>query len=190
MRPSGDQHARSPRGGTPPTPPENDERPTSQDRGPGRLRTRDDPAGDDGVGRLADEIARAVEGCSGVAALARGTVATYLPGRVVTGVAVRDTEVEVAVVARYGRRMAELAADVRAAVTPLAPGRPIHVRIDDLEAPRRDATAPGAGPGGDVTAGRAGQGNGRTGSRTASGDDTEVPGERARSGGHRTGEGD
>jgi hypothetical protein len=54
------------------------------------------------AGLLADRIAAAVAGCPAVAALADGPVATYLPGRTVPGVAVRDNLVVVAVVARHG----------------------------------------------------------------------------------------
>ncbi|WP_189164231.1 hypothetical protein, partial [Sphaerisporangium melleum] len=61
------------------------------------------------VERLADGIAQAVRGCPDVAAMAGGRVATYLAGRAVAGVAVRDAEVEIAVVARYGRPLVEVA---------------------------------------------------------------------------------
>ncbi|MEU8269064.1 hypothetical protein AB0B89_18085 [Sphaerisporangium sp. NPDC049002] len=85
--------------------------------------------------RLADRVADAVRACPDVASLAGGPVATYLSGRTVPGVAVRETEVEVAVVVRYGRPLAEIAAEVRDAVGPLAPGLPIHVRITDIGEP-------------------------------------------------------
>ncbi|WP_424530238.1 hypothetical protein ACOZ38_11445 [Sphaerisporangium viridialbum] len=85
--------------------------------------------------RLADRVARAVTSCPDVASLAGGRVATYLSGRTVPGVAVRETEVEVAVVVRYGRPLAEIADEVRDAVGPLAPGLPIHVRITDIGEP-------------------------------------------------------
>lgn len=84
--------------------------------------------------RLADQIARSVTGCPGVAGLADGPVGTYLPGRVVPGVAVRDGAVEVAVVARYGVAITEVADQVRAAVEPLAPGWPVDVRVEDVAA--------------------------------------------------------
>ncbi|WP_248964414.1 hypothetical protein [Sphaerisporangium perillae] len=87
------------------------------------------------VEQLVDRIAQAVEHCPDVVSLAKGPVATYLSGRTVPGVAVRDTEVEVAVVARYGRPLAGVAAEVRAAVEPLVPGLPIHVRIEDIALP-------------------------------------------------------
>lgn len=82
-------------------------------------------------------IADAVRACPDVAALTRGpfgTVATYLPGGLVGGVAVRDDEVEVHVVARYGTPLPETAERVRAAATPYAEGRPVTVVVDDIDA--------------------------------------------------------
>ncbi|SDR95117.1 hypothetical protein [Actinopolymorpha singaporensis] len=102
------------------------------------------------AGRLADLIAAAVGACPDVARLSAGPVATYLPGRSVPGVAVRDGEVRVAVVARYGRPLAEIAEQVRAAVAPLVPARRVDVTIDDLaigdeEQERRPASDSAAG---------------------------------------------
>jgi uncharacterized alkaline shock family protein YloU len=93
------------------------------------------------VERLADRIAQAVAGCPDVASLAGGPVATYLSGRSVTGVAVRETEVEVALVARYGRPLREIAAEVRTAVEALAPGLTVNIRVQDINVPE-----PGTGP--------------------------------------------
>jgi hypothetical protein len=87
------------------------------------------------AGLLADRIAAAVAGCPAVAALAGGPVATYLPGRTVPGVAVRDNLVVVAVVARHGRPLAETAGQVRAAVAGVALGLAVDVRIDDIQLP-------------------------------------------------------
>ena len=81
-------------------------------------------------------IAGAVLARPDVAALSRGpfgTVATYLPGDLVPGVAVRDDEVEVHVVARYGRPVREIADDVRAAVVPHAGDRAVTIVVDDLD---------------------------------------------------------
>nr|WP_285758832.1 hypothetical protein [Nocardiopsis ansamitocini] len=61
-----------------------------------------------------------------------GTLATPLPGGTVDGVAVRDDIVEVGVVVRYGRPLPEVAADVQAAVVPLAEGRAVHVSVEDV----------------------------------------------------------
>lgn len=84
---------------------------------------------------LADQIASAVRGCADVAGLTvipGIPVATYLPGRTVSGVAVRSGEVEVSVVARYGLPLAQIAEQVRQAVAPLAAGRVVDVVIADI----------------------------------------------------------
>ena len=98
------------------------------------------PGGRDtaGAGLLADRIAAAVAGCPAVAALADGPVGTYLPGRTVPGVAVRDGLVVVAVVALLGRPLAETAGQVRAAVAGVAPGLAVDVYIDDIQLPDAD----------------------------------------------------
>ena len=93
---------------------------------------RDDPAE---VAGLADRIVAAVTGCAAVAGLTEapgGPVATYLPGRTISGVAVRDGEVEVCVVARYGLPLLEVAEQVRQAVAPLVPDRVVDVVIGDI----------------------------------------------------------
>ncbi len=93
---------------------------------------RDDPAE---VAGLADRIVAAVTGCAAVAGLTEapgGPVATYLPGRTISGVAVRDGEVEVCVVARYGLPLLEVAEQVRQAVAPLVPERVVDVVIGDI----------------------------------------------------------
>ena len=90
------------------------------------------------VGELADLIAATVLGCRDVAGLTQNPgapVATYLPGRTVSGVAVRPAEVEVCVVARYGQPLAKVADRVRAAVEPLVPGRVVDVVIGDITPP-------------------------------------------------------
>ena len=93
----------------------------------------------DGVAGLADRIAAAVTRCPDVAGLTQipgRPVATYLPGRTVSGVAVRPAEVEVCVVARYGLPLPLVAAHVRQAVEPLVPGRVVDVVIADITAPQ------------------------------------------------------
>lgn len=87
------------------------------------------------MSKLADEIAERVRHCPDVARLSSGpfgTVATYLPGARLLGIALRDDEVEIAVVARSGRPLPEIADEVRDAVGPLVGDRPVHVIIDDL----------------------------------------------------------
>jgi hypothetical protein len=91
-----------------------------------------------GVGGGADEvwaIAERARSCQGVAGLSGGqfgTVATYLPGERLTGVSVNDRAVEIAIVATTDRPLPETADEVRRAVTDLAGGRRVNVRIDDI----------------------------------------------------------
>lgn len=93
----------------------------------------------DGVAELADRVAAAVIRCPDVAGLTQipgMPVATYLPGRTVSGVAVRPAEVEICVVARYGPPLPRVAAQVRGAVEPLVPGRAVDVVIADITSPQ------------------------------------------------------
>lgn len=88
---------------------------------------------------LADRIAAAVTRCPDVAGLTQipgMPVATYLPGRTVSGVAVRSEEVEICVVARIGPPLPQVAAQVRQAVEPLVPGRVVDVVIADITSPQ------------------------------------------------------
>jgi hypothetical protein len=83
----------------------------------------------------ADEVAAAVAAAPGVAALSGGRlggVGTYLPGRRVTGVIVRDGDIEVHVIGRFGVPVGAIAAEVRRATEPFASGQPVHVIIEDL----------------------------------------------------------
>ena len=103
------------------------------------------------VGELADRIAAAVTKCPSVAGLGQVPgipVATYLPGRTVNGVAVRAGEVEVCVVARFGMPLPEVAAQIREAVAPLAPGRVVDVVIADITDRELTATVGPASAGG------------------------------------------
>jgi len=96
------------------------------------------------LGALADQIVNAVTSCPDVAGLTQRPgipVATYLPGRTVSGVAVRAGEVEICVVARYGRPLPQIAAEVRGAVAPLVPGRVVDVVIADITPPDKPAGA-------------------------------------------------
>lgn len=83
----------------------------------------------------ARRIAERVLSCPDVAGLSRGpfgAVATYLPGDLVPGVAVRDDVIEVHVVARYGRPFPEVAELIRDAIGDLAAGRRMDVAIADV----------------------------------------------------------
>ena len=86
----------------------------------------------------ADAVAQRAAACRSVAGLSAGPVgevATYLPGRRVPGVRLSDDRIEVHVIGRWGIRVADLAAEVRAAIAPIAPGVPVDVHVDDLELP-------------------------------------------------------
>ena len=88
-----------------------------------------------------DAIAAAVTACSTVAGLSGGVageVATYLPGRRVTGLRIDDATVTVHVVGRFGPTMTEISNEVTRAVTPLAGGRQVGVVIEDLLIPGAD----------------------------------------------------
>jgi uncharacterized alkaline shock family protein YloU len=86
-------------------------------------------------GEVAKRVAERVLSCPDVAGLSGGpfgAVATYLPGDSVPGVAVRDDEIEVHVVAWYGRPLPAVAAAVREAIGDLAGGRRVDVTIADV----------------------------------------------------------
>jgi len=85
-----------------------------------------------------DMIAMAVRRCAGVSALdggRYGEVATYLPGRKVDGVVVRDGRVTVRVRSRWGIPAPELAALITTAAAPFAGHRRIDVVIADIDDP-------------------------------------------------------
>ena len=85
---------------------------------------------------LADRVAAAVSACSGVVSLTSGghrPVATYLPGRQVTGVDVDDHRIRVAVVGALGMPIPVLAAQVRAALVPYAGSRVVDVDVVDVQ---------------------------------------------------------
>ncbi|MGH2707674.1 MAG: hypothetical protein ACRDJK_05220 [Actinomycetota bacterium] len=63
-------------------------------------------------------------------------VATYLPGKRVPGVRVREGEVEVHVVARWATALPRVAEEVRRSVAPVVGGLPVSVYVDDVETPR------------------------------------------------------
>jgi hypothetical protein len=100
------------------------------------------------AGADAERVAAAVGRCRTVARLSGGRfgeVATYLPGRRVTGVAIRDNaprpEVAVHVVGRYGPTMEEISREVVAAVRSVLPGYRVLVGIDDLDIGDGEPTA-------------------------------------------------
>jgi hypothetical protein len=93
----------------------------------------------------ADDVASAVRGCPGVDGLcpgAWGGVVTYLPGRQVPGVRLASDHLVISVRSRWGVPAAEVARQVRGAVTALAGSRRIDVVVADV-ADRDAASAPG-----------------------------------------------
>lgn len=85
-----------------------------------------------------DAVAALVLGCPAVAGLSGGpfgTAATYLRGRRVAGVRISPDSVEVHVVARHGSTVAELAAQVRAALAGRVLGRTVDIVVEDLADP-------------------------------------------------------
>ncbi|KAA0024729.1 Asp23/Gls24 family envelope stress response protein [Antrihabitans cavernicola] len=85
----------------------------------------------------ADAIAAAVTAVPGVAQLHAGMfgeVATYLPGRKVSGIRFADNGTEVHVSLEFGAPVRETASVVRNAVAPIVSG-PIHVTIEDVVTP-------------------------------------------------------
>ncbi|GII59460.1 hypothetical protein Pth03_78490 [Planotetraspora thailandica] len=86
-------------------------------------------------GGLAGQVAERARACPQVEELSSGpfgTIATYLPGESVPGVAVRDDEIEIHVIARYGPPLPEVGTAVREAVGDLAGDRRVNVTIDDV----------------------------------------------------------
>ena len=85
-----------------------------------------------------DAVAERAGKCRSVARLSGGQfgeVATYLPGRRVRGVRLAESHVEIHVVACWGASVPDVAAEVRAAVGPIAGGLPIDVHVDDVDLP-------------------------------------------------------
>ena len=85
-----------------------------------------------------DAVSERALRCRSVARISTGPfgeVATYLPGRRVPGVRLRDGRLEIHVVACWGAEVAELAAEVRKAVRTVAGEVPIDVHVDDIDVP-------------------------------------------------------
>jgi hypothetical protein len=84
-----------------------------------------------------DAVALAVQQCPGVSGLDGGRfgeVASYLPGRRVTGVVAGGGRVTVQVRSRWGIPAVGLAAQITAALAPLT-GHPVDVVIADIDDP-------------------------------------------------------
>ena len=85
-----------------------------------------------------DAVAAVVASCPGVSALDGGRfgeVASYLPGRVIQGVAVDGGRVRVQVRSRWDVPVTDLAAGITAALAPLAGSRPVDVAVADIDDP-------------------------------------------------------
>jgi hypothetical protein len=96
-----------------------------------------------------DAVAAAVRACSGVSGLDGGPfsgVASYLPGRKVEGIVVRDGRVIVQVRSRWGVPAPELAVMITAMLAPLTGNRPVDLVIADIDDPP-GAPTPGVPPG-------------------------------------------
>ncbi|QVT81327.1 hypothetical protein ENKNEFLB_03735 [Nocardioides aquaticus] len=76
----------------------------------------------------------AVEGVVGLHAGVLGEVATYLPGRRIGGLRLRDDDCEVHVVLSFGSPVVETADRVRDAVRGLVAGR-VDVTVEDVAPP-------------------------------------------------------
>jgi hypothetical protein len=86
----------------------------------------------------AEEIASTVATCPAVAAMSAGptgTVATYLPGRRVFGVRVRNRRVEIHVVGVWGVPIPSLVSEVRRSVAELVDGHDVDIVVEDLGEP-------------------------------------------------------
>lgn len=76
--------------------------------------------------------------CPYVAAMSGGTlgeVATYLPGRRIRGVRITPENIDLHVVGVFGPSITQIAAQIRAAVEPVAQGTMLSVHVDDLQDP-------------------------------------------------------
>lgn len=96
----------------------------------------------------ADRVAQVAASVPGVAALHPGRfgeAATYLPGRRVPGVQVRDDLVEVHVTLVWGVDVLATADAVRAATAAVV-DRPVHVTVEDVLAPGEPAPPTAGAP--------------------------------------------
>lgn len=97
-----------------------------------------------GLGPLPVRVAEALLAHPAVAALSAGpygTVASYLPGRRLTGVALGDADepARIAVVLRFGAPVEATAAELRRIVVAASGARRVDVLVTDLEMPQETA---------------------------------------------------
>ncbi len=89
-----------------------------------------------------ERIALAVQACPAVAGLHGGrfdSTVTRLPVGRLVGLALNDTGIVVGVVGVYPSGVAEIVAQVRAAVHEVVPGMDVTVNVEDLYVPDTDA---------------------------------------------------
>ncbi|KDF00070.1 hypothetical protein Y900_014255 [Mycolicibacterium aromaticivorans JS19b1 = JCM 16368] len=99
----------------------------------------DDPTAADTVA----SIARAVPGVAALHPGMFGEVGTYLPGRRVTGVRIRDDRVEVHITVTASAHVRQTAAAVRSAVRAAMPDLPVDVTVEEITAaPTNTGTDP------------------------------------------------
>jgi hypothetical protein len=101
-----------------------------------------------GVEDPADTVAaltRAVPGVAGLHPGMFGEVATYLPGRRVSGVRFTDSGLEVHIVVWADAPVRRTAALVRESVAAAVPGAPIDVTVEDIATRDQPAGAVDAG---------------------------------------------
>lgn len=93
----------------------------------------------------ADAVAAAVGSVPSVRLHEGSAVGTHLPGRRISGVRVRGTDVDIHAALVYPATVEEAAAAVRSALTVLPVGR-VDVTIDDVVLPEDDDHPPSQGP--------------------------------------------
>jgi hypothetical protein len=94
-----------------------------------------------------DALAAAVRSCTGVDDLdggLLGCVATYQPGRQLSGIRIGSDRVTIQVRGRWDVPVRELAAQIRVAVAPLVGGRTVDIVVADLADPAPPDSAPQA----------------------------------------------
>ena len=85
-----------------------------------------------------DAVASAVRAVPGVSDLAGGRfgdTTSYLPGRRLTGVAVREAAVRISVRARWGVAASDLLRQITLALRPIVPDRRIEVVVAEIDNP-------------------------------------------------------
>lgn len=85
-----------------------------------------------------DAVANAVLACPGVSDLTDGRfgdATSYLPGRRLAGVAVREDTVRISVRAKWGVLASDLLEQIRLALTPIVSNRRIEVVIAEIDDP-------------------------------------------------------